>query len=465
MVLAGWCLLILFSIYFTDQFDHPMSSAATPAQPLAPLVFLDRLRELNRQVMVSTATAPLAWLLVAYLMSRVMPLPRVGLWLALMACAEGACLAMTLMLRRANPGIHDAKRWAIFHGVAAVTSGTAWGCSALLLWPSGNLEYQQILLLALCGVTAVGVISNAAMRRASIGLVLPMWGITITRLLTEATGVHLALAGLAVVFAVMMVTVGLQVTRTMTDSIVLRYENLALLDELRAARQLADEANQAKSEFLAAASHDLRQPVLSTSLLLATLAHLAKAPELDRAALTQVITQSAESLGNLSSLIDALLHVSKLDAGATQVVMTSVSIAQLFDELSREFSHAAQAKGLRLHVRMPTATALAHSDRIALRRLLGNLVDNAIRHNHRTLQRGAVLIACRQRGNRLLLEVWDNGPGIPLDPQSGSGLGLAIVQRLAAALAHSVYITSRAGQGSRIGVEVQREREEAAKID
>ena len=327
---------------------HPyviMPSAAPPPNQAA-LVFLDRLRELNRQVMVSTAAAPLAWLLVAYLMSRVIPLPRVGLWLLLMACAEGACFAMTLMLRRANPGVANAPRWARFHGIAAITSGTAWGLGTVLMWPAGNLEYQEILLLALCGVTAAGVISNAAMRRASIGLVLPMWGIAIAQLLREAaggqnSGVYVALAGLAVVFVVMMVTVGLQVTRTMTDSIVLRYENLALLGDLRIARQVADDANQAKSVFLAAASHDLRQPVASTGMLLTTLAHVAKDPAPDHAELTRLISQSRESLGQLGSLINALLDISKLDAGAAQVHLQPVSIAALFDVLAHEFAGVA----------------------------------------------------------------------------------------------------------------------------
>jgi two-component system, sensor histidine kinase len=446
------------------QSTAPPLHEAPPTQ--AALVFLDRLRELNRQVMVSTATAPLAWLLVAYLMSRVMPMQRVGLWLALMALAEGACFAMTLMFRRANPGIAHAQRWAQFHGVAAITSGSAWGASALLLWPRGNLEYQEILLLALCGVTAAGVISNAAMRRASIGLVLPIWSVAITRLLLEDTPVHLALAGLAVVFVIMMVTVGLQVTRTITDSIVLRYENLALLDDLRVARQVADDANQAKSVFLAAASHDLRQPVLSTSMLLATLAHLVKEPVLNRVELTQVITQSRESLSKLGSLIDALLDVSKLDAGAAQVMQQPVRIAVLFDGLAHEFAGIARASGLSLRVRTPPGHIQCVSDPVALRRLLGNLIDNAIRHSRPIGRSRAVLLACRPRRDHLLLEVWDTGPGMPLvvgeapDQQQSSGLqtglGLTIVHRLAAALGHTVLFTSRTGHGTRCSIRVAR---------
>ncbi len=430
----------------------------SPAQPptQAALVFWDRLRELNRQVMVSTATAPLAWLLVAYLMSRVMPMQRVGIWLALMALAEGACFAMTLMFRRAKPDIAHAQRWAQFHGVAAITSGSAWGASALLLWPTGNLEYQEILLLALCGVTAAGVISNAAMRRASIGLVLPIWSVAITRLLLEGTPVHLALAGLAVVFVVMMITVGLQVTRTLTDSIVLRYENLALLGDLRIARQAADEANQAKSVFLAAASHDLRQPVLSAGMLLATLAHLVKEPALNRAALDQIVNQSRESLGKLGSLIDALLDISKLDAGASQVMPQPVSITVLFDGLAREFASAAQANGLALRVRAPPVDTQCISDPVALRRILGNLIDNAIKHSPLEGRSSAVLLACRLRRDHLLLEVWDTGPGMPPSPHNGSGLGLTIVHRLAAALGHTVLVASRAGKGTRFSIRVPR---------
>jgi two-component system, sensor histidine kinase len=441
-------------------------------------MLLDRVRELNRQLMYSTAAAPLAWLTVAYLMADVIPAFNVFLWLGMMMLAESSSFAATLQFKRANPPASQALRWARIHGTLAAGSGLAWGMSAWLLWPSGNLEYQELLLLALCGVTAVGVISNAAMRRASLGLVVPVWGIAIAQLLAEGDRIHWALAALALVFAVMMVVVGFQVTQTLSNSIVLRYENLGLLDELRAAKLVAEKANEAKSSFLAAATHDLRQPVQAIGLSLRTLAHLAAEPAAARTDLLQSIDQTRQALSGLNALLAALLDISQLDAGHVPPALQSVCVAWLFAELNRDFAAAAAAKDLPLTftVSARAKSAQVLSEPVALRRLMGNLLDNAIRHT----AKGRVLVTSRLQSGAIALEVWDTGCGIApdeldniftefhqldrpasaqhnaLSTSDGFGLGLAIVRRIAKVLGHQVQVRSKVGSGSVFSVRLAR---------
>jgi signal transduction histidine kinase/CheY-like chemotaxis protein len=225
-------------------------------------------------------------------------------------------------------------------------------------------------------------------------------------------------------------------------------------------RELA-EANRAKSRFLAAASHDLRQPVHALGLFLAQ-AREARTPD-ERERLLSKVEASAHAL---SELVDALLDVSKLDAGAVTPRPGAFAVQVVLDRVEHDFALAAQAKGLRLRVR-PSPLRLV-TDPVLLERILINLVGNAVRYT----REGGVLVACRRHGAKARLEVWDTGVGIPADQRErifeefyqvhagvgntapGLGLGLAIVRRLAALLNVTVELHSREGRGSVFAIEV-----------
>ena len=225
-------------------------------------------------------------------------------------------------------------------------------------------------------------------------------------------------------------------------------------------RELA-EANRAKSRFLAAASHDLRQPVHALGLFLAQ-AREARSP-VERERLLAKIEASSHAV---SELVDALLDVSKLDAGAVTPRPGEFAVQTLLDRVEHDFALAAQAKGLRLRVR-PSLLRVV-TDPVLLERILINLVGNAVCYT----RDGGVLVACRRRGAKARLEVWDTGAGIPADQRErifeefyqvhatvgdtapGLGLGLAIVRRLAALLHVTVDVTSREGRGSVFAIDV-----------
>jgi signal transduction histidine kinase/CheY-like chemotaxis protein len=220
-------------------------------------------------------------------------------------------------------------------------------------------------------------------------------------------------------------------------------------------------ANTAKSRFLAAASHDLRQPLHALGLLVAQLRGTETASER-----TRLAERIAAAVAEMNDLFNALLDVSRLDAGSLSADLENFPIAGLLARIERTYAHTAHDKDLSL--RVVPSRAWVRSDAILLERILLNLVSNAVRYT----SKGGVLIGCRRRGERLRIEVWDTGPGIPQsqqqyifdefyqisdpdrDRRGGLGLGLAIVDRFCRLLDHPIAIRSRIGKGSCFSIEV-----------
>lgn len=225
-------------------------------------------------------------------------------------------------------------------------------------------------------------------------------------------------------------------------------------------RELAA-ANEAKSRFLAAASHDLRQPMHALALFVGHLRHLASDP-----AQQGLAEQMERSTTALEQLLDALLDISRLDAGGVVPRPQPFALQGLFERIAVEFAPLAQAKGLSLRLR-PTSHWV-RSDPVLLERILINLVANALRYT----RAGGVLLAARRHGTAIRIVVADSGIGIAAedlakvfdefyqaanaerDRSQGLGLGLAIVDRLAKLLGHAVTVRSRPGRGSVFGLDL-----------
>jgi Na+/proline symporter/CheY-like chemotaxis protein len=240
-----------------------------------------------------------------------------------------------------------------------------------------------------------------------------------------------------------------------------RTEELTRLNtELGRAKGEAEQANISKTRFLAAASHDILQPLNAARLYVTSLVE------------RQAGSSDAQLIGNIDASLDAveeifgaLLDISRLDTGAMKPEIVSFRIDELLRQLEVEFAPLAQEKGLKLDF-VPCSLA-AHSDRRLLRRLLQNLVSNAIKYT----PKGRVLIGCRRGRGRLRIDVYDTGLGVPrskkraifqefhrLDQGAkvarGLGLGLSIVERIARVLEHTITVNSAVGRGSRFSVEV-----------
>ncbi len=225
--------------------------------------------------------------------------------------------------------------------------------------------------------------------------------------------------------------------------------------KVEARTQALAEANRAKSRFLAAASHDLRQPLHALNMLVAQLRADPAPGQRER-----LTTQVESAVASINGLLDGLLDISKLDAGVVTATRSDFPVQQVLDRVEATFADAARARGLHLRVR-PHA-GWARSDPVLLERILDNLVGNALRY---TL-RGGVLVGCRRRGGALRIGVHDSGIGIAPDKHreifgefyqvapagalrgEGLGLGLAIVARLGHLLDHPIAMASRPGRGS-----------------
>ncbi len=230
---------------------------------------------------------------------------------------------------------------------------------------------------------------------------------------------------------------------------------LANEQALRAAKAEAERANAAKSRFLAAASHDLRQPLQSAVLFASVLS----ARNLDPA-LTDLISNTQAALDSLSKMLDLLLDISRLDAGIVQPARQDSPIRDLLDRLGREFAPQARTRGL--WFRYVASSLAVNSDPRLLERILRNLLDNTQRYT----EHGGILLGCRRAGDHLRIQVWDTGIGIPEDMQfaifeeyrqvgnqertrtKGLGLGLSIVDRLGQLLGHRIALRSAPGRGS-----------------
>ena len=236
--------------------------------------------------------------------------------------------------------------------------------------------------------------------------------------------------------------------------------------ELEASRAEAEAANLGKTRFIAAASHDLLQPLHAARLFTAAM--------IDRDPRNDLGGKIDASLGAVESLLDALLDISKLDAGAFKPEKRPFALQPLFDSLATAFAPTATRYGVELTV-APTR-AFVDTDPAFLRRILQNLLSNALRYGRSEGKPARVLLGCRRAGGSLRIEVRDNGPGIPADKQAvifdefvrlqpedegpreerGLGLGLAIVDRIARMLDLPVALSSAPGRGSTFSITVPR---------
>ena len=232
----------------------------------------------------------------------------------------------------------------------------------------------------------------------------------------------------------------------------LERSNRALVE----AKEEAEFANRSKTRFLAAASHDLLQPLNAARLSISTLADMPLGTEA-----LAIAGQVERGLKTIEDLIKALIDISKLDAGVVRPNVRSICLNEVLEDVAAAFEPVASRKGLRFLVK---ADKLAvESDPVLLKRILQNLVSNAVRYS----RAGGVLVRARSRGGSCLIDVVDTGPGISVaerarifdefyrgegatgDAEIGLGLGLSIVKRMTLALGHSLKVTSKLGRGSR----------------
>jgi signal transduction histidine kinase/CheY-like chemotaxis protein len=345
-----------------------------------------------------------------------------------------------------------------------------WGAAGIGLFVPGDPGHQALLIVCLFGVILGGINLTAVYRPSLYGFVLPALVPLVVRVAMEGDQIHAFIAAVMTVVLTFILAFGHNLNNVLTQSLAIRYENVDLIAELKSqtaaadsARAAAEAANRGKTQFLAAASHDLRQPLHALGLFASALADKVREPEQ-----LSVVANINAAVDALERLFSALMDISRLDAGAIEPARRAFPLAPLLQHVEAAFAPVATAKHLRLSV--VATRAWAESDPMLLERILFNLMSNAMRYT----ERGGVVIGVRRRAGSLAIEVCDSGIGICASEQErifeefyqigdasrhgrqGMGLGLAIIRRLAALLRHPVEVQSAPGRGSRFRVIVPR---------
>jgi signal transduction histidine kinase len=452
--------------------------AAIPGDTLRPLVYAEQVRTAYgaKPALLPSTVIPniaVALFLVAVMWGKVAGSVLL-LWFGVQLAYQLVRVVVNLRYWRANPPLDQAWRWARLYTWQTTCNGFIWASAGVVMFVSDSITYQAVLFATLCGFAAASVTITAMLLPSFLGSVLPVMTVITVRTFMEGNATHYALGGMLAVFGAYIVSRGINMHGVLVESLRQRFENLELVRRLteqteiaEAAKREAQEADLAKSRFLAAASHDLRQPLHALSLFSGALAESRDLGEIGK--LTGHINASVAAL---ELLFNSLLDVSRLDAGVVQARPRDFRAAVMLDRVRNDYAPLAREKGLKLVV--ARSSAVLRSDPLLLEQLLRNLAANAIRYT----EEGGVAIGCRPRTQGgvkgYVLEVRDSGIGIPpeqhehifaefvqlgnqeRDRTKGLGLGLAIVRRLSLLLETPVALKSAPGRGALFSVFVPR---------
>ncbi|MFZ2649208.1 MAG: hybrid sensor histidine kinase/response regulator [Burkholderiaceae bacterium] len=394
------------------------------------------------------------------------PQGRLGLWLACFSAVWAARLALGLRFRRSvRHTLAQWRSWQRRAHLATLASGANWGLAGGLFYTDAMGITQTGLILVVYTFCVAAMPILATQPRIYAAYLALAAAPLIVRIAGVGDRYSLQLAGLLALIVVLTALLGGSYRQAMARVIALKLQLSELLVQLRHekqaaedARRVAETANRAKTQFFAAASHDLRQPLHAMGLFAQALRERTRDSEV-----APLVNSINESVDALESLFSELLDITRIDSAMIEVKPCDFRVGDMLQRLRLHFEPSAFEKGLALRLR--GASRIVFADPLLVERIVRNLVANAIRYT----EDGTVLVGCRQRGKKVSLQVWDSGCGIAPEEQSrvfdefyqvrgsasaapgqrkGLGLGLAIVKRLAEAMGAPLSLRSWPGQGS-----------------
>lgn len=378
-------------------------------------------------------------------------------WAVVIHVAQSVRLGIVLAFKHTRARHREPLLWLRRYRVTLCAVSSAWGLAPLMFLPPNDLAFAALMLLVLLGVAVTGI-SGIAPDRASVFLWLLPLAVPIPAALLWRGGSdtgYLALALLSAVFIAVNLRFVLAQNHMLSTALHAQFENAALVQRLNHQVALTEQASLDKSRFLAAASHDLRQPLHALSFFGSTL-EKRMVNSVDQ----PLIFNMMRSIEALDRSFNAILDVSKLDAQAVEPHAQAFPLRDLFRRLQMSFGGQAEEAGLQL--RFKPGGKIVRSDPQLLERALANLIHNALNY----CRGGGVVVLARNWRGGINVEVWDTGIGIPeaelpkifgefyqvanpeRDRNKGLGIGLAIVSRLTLLLGHRLSVQSRVGRGS-----------------
>ena len=440
----------------------------TPPEPWDPhlldAVRTEQVRLLYADGVGYISTLVIAGLLVAALMWQhaLTQLPAV-LWLGAMAVQSLARMAVREAYVRADPPADAWRPWARWAVVGIVASGVTWGAGMPFLLPPTRFDLQA-MVVAMMVVGTYGMVGSTGAYLPAFAPFFVPFAPLIIWFAVQGDVLHVAGGAILLAWLPSVASLAQRYNANLVAALRLRFENAALADDLRAQKQVAEQSNLAKSRFLAAASHDLRQPVHALGMFIGALrGHRLSARS------RELVAHMDSSVGALNGLFGSLLDISRLDAGVIEARPGRLAIQPMLARIGRDLAQEAAAKGVALRL-VPTSAEIT-SDPVLLERILRNLIGNAVVY---TPAGGRVLVGLRRRGGGVGIEVRDTGPGIQPELQElvfeefyqignpdrdrsrGLGLGLPIVRRLCGILDHPLTMESTPGRGTCFTVQAPR---------
>ncbi|HEX7559943.1 MAG TPA: hybrid sensor histidine kinase/response regulator [Usitatibacter sp.] len=387
-------------------------------------------------------------------------------WLVAFIAIAAARLALARAFLRSAQAADELASWTRYAALGYAGAGLAWGAlgAAAIHFTQGMSPLYPMWIVFLITIfAALQTQTTGAHRVVFMSFLIGAMGpIIAISAIEPSPNYALRLAAELVLFAIAAFA-GRAGNRYVVESIAMRHENLELLQDITRQKEELDKANAAKTHFLAAASHDLRQPMQAVVLLVESLQERVTEPDTRR-----IVKSIRSSVTSMAALLNAILDVSRFEAGTVRPERSDFRVVNVLERLRSTYAQQAVDKGLDL--RVVRSAAVVETDPILLFRILANITNNALRYT----DRGKVLIGCRRRGAAIAIEVWDTGPGIPEDQlkdifrefyqlenphrdrELGIGLGLAIVERTARLLEHPIAVRSRVGRGSMFSILVRR---------
>ncbi len=412
-------------------------------------------------------------ILFIWMMWSAVPHSALLIWGVVAVTLYAVDLTGWLLNRHRLNTVQECVRWHVAFTVFTLAGGLVWGSTALWLFPP-DAEHQALLVMVILGLSAASVTTNPSYPSSfyiyALSVALPL----VFRFALSDSSAQWVMACIMFLYLAVVLSAGKDLGTAFRAALRQRHENDALVEELKQQktysenlRQQAELANREKSRFLAAASHDLRQPLQALTLFSEALT--ARAQDADTRQLAQQIEKSVHALGGM---FNELLDLSRLEAGMLVPNRQHFALQPLLDRLYVDFAPLAQAKGLACEI--PVGGTLAvddtviYTDPFLLERILRNLLSNAIRYT----DKGRITLSCARPADALRFEVADTGIGIEekviphifeeyyqadnpnRDRRKGLGLGLAIVRRIEPLLECRVDVRSEPGKGSVFGFSV-----------
>lgn len=384
------------------------------------------------------------------------------LWVALVAFFAGTRYAFGVWGLPKKPDEAQVRLWRNIFILVSTFTGLTWGGGLWYFTDSAHPFESAVLVIIAAGMTSTSFASTSSYSPAtSLVYSLGTMGTLAVGYASTGERYGLFIALLNIIYIAMLRLFAGRNHRNMVEQIRLRLETAQLAEELEHQHALAESANIAKSRFLAAASHDLRQPLQAVTIFSTLLAEGLREGEH-----RETVTHLQTATDSLTRLFNTLLDISLLDAGKLKPQLRDMALGPLIERLHNDYREQATAQQLGWQVEC--GELAVHSDPALLENILRNLISNALRYT----PHGTVALTCTLMESQIEISVRDTGIGIPADEleaifeefhqagnpernrQQGLGLGLAIVQRTAALIGAAIAVQSESGKGSRFTLTV-----------